>query len=260
MGELNEAGNELLDLVAQVRTYLEFERMLGVTSIEVAPRSDEPPAVVRTVQPAGVLTTVQKPVPADPDATVQLAGLAALSRELEGCTRCKLSKARTTIVFGEGKADAALVFVGEGPGQEEDEQGRPFVGAAGQLLTGIIEKGMLLPRTDVYICNIVKCRPPEDRKPEPDEIEACMPFLERQFAAIEPTVIIALGNGAAQALLGARAGAGITKIRGNWHEYHGIRVMPTFHPAYLLKNPSAKREVWADIQKVMAALGTSKKG
>ncbi len=256
MGELNAAGDELLDLVAQVRAHLELERTLGVTSIEVASRSDEPPAVRRTVQPASVLTA-QKPKPA---VGVQPGRLAALARELAGCTRCKLSKARTSIVFGEGKADAALVFVGEGPGQEEDEQGRPFVGAAGQLLTGIIEKGMLLPRTDVYICNIVKCRPPEDRKPEPDEIEACMPFLERQFAAIEPTIIIALGNGAAQTLLGARAGAGITKIRGNWHEYRGIRVMPTFHPAYLLKNPSAKREVWADIKKVMAALGTSKKG
>jgi DNA polymerase len=161
-------------------------------------------------------------------------------------------------VFGEGKPDARVVFVGDAPGQEEDEQGRPFTGAAGQLLTDIIEKGMLLKRSDVYICSIVKCRPPEDRMPKPDEVQACEAFLQQQLKAIKPGIIIALGDVAAQSLL--KTSEGIATLRGRWHEYQGIPVMPTLHPAYLLRNPAGKRDVWADIKQVLAELDTLKKG
>jgi DNA polymerase len=173
--------------------------------------------------------------------------------ELGNCTRCKLFKGRSNIVFGEGDPKAVLVFVGEGPGREEDEQGRPFVGAAGQLLTDIIVKGMKLGRQDVYICNIVKCRPPDNRNPEPDEIEACEPFLKKQLQAINPGVIVALGNVAVKTLL--KTGEGITSLRGKWRAYNGIPLMPTFHPAYLLRNPRDKKLVWEDIQQVMEKLG-----
>ena len=155
-------------------------------------------------------------------------------------------------MFGEGNPGAVLVFVGEGPGQEEDQQGRPFVGAAGQLLTDIIVKGMKFRREDVYICNIVKCRPPDNRNPEPDEIESCGVFLRKQLQAINPRVIVALGNIAAKTLL--KTDKGITALRGKWQTYEGVPLMPTFHPAYLLRNPRDKKLVWEDIQQVMEKL------
>jgi len=145
------------------------------------------------------------------------------------------------------------MFIGEGPGEEEDRQGEPFVGRAGQLLTEIITKGMGLRRSDVYIANVVKCRPPGNRNPEPEEIAACQPFLLAQIDAVDPQVIVALGKFAAQTLL--RTKTPITQLRGRWFDYHGIRLMPTFHPAYLLRNPGDKRLVWEDIRKVMGALG-----
>jgi len=145
------------------------------------------------------------------------------------------------------------VFVGEAPGRDEDVQGEPFVGRAGQLLTEIITKGMRLRREDVYIANVIKCRPPENRNPEPDEVATCEPFLLRQLELIAPEVIVALGKFAAQTLL--RTKTPITQLRGRWFDYHGIRLMPTFHPAYLLRNPGDKRLVWEDIRKVMSALG-----
>jgi DNA polymerase len=145
------------------------------------------------------------------------------------------------------------MFVGEGPGRDEDLQGEPFVGRAGQLLTEIITKGMKLRRQDVYIANVIKCRPPENRNPEPDEITACLPFLARQIDLVRPRVIVALGTFAAQTVLGVKTP--ITRMRGAWHDYRGVKVMPTFHPAYLLRNPADKRMVWADIKLVMAELG-----
>lgn len=166
------------------------------------------------------------------------------------CTRCKLCKGRTNIVFGVGNPDARLVFVGEGPGRDEDLKGEPFVGRAGQLLTDIIEKGMKLKRSDVYIANIVKCRPPNNRDPEEDEIAACEPFLLAQLDVIRPKLICALGKFAAQTLLNTRER--ISALRGNVYEYHGIKLIPTFHPAYLLRNPADKKLCWADIQKLMA--------
>ena len=175
-----------------------------------------------------------------------------LKRYINGCTRCKLHKNRRNIVFGEGNPNAELVFVGEAPGREEDIEGRPFVGEAGRLLTRII-KAMGLERMDVYICNVVKCRPPRNRDPEADEIKACFPFLEAQLRIISPKVICTLGRIAAQTLLGKDFK--ITKQRGNWYFYKDIPVMPTFHPAYLLRNPSEKRVVWEDMKKIMEKLG-----
>ncbi len=175
-------------------------------------------------------------------------------REFIGdCERCKLCKSRTQVVFGVGNSKAELMFVGEGPGAEEDARGEPFVGRAGQLLTDIIERGMGMKRSDVYIANVVKCRPPGNRNPEPDEVAACEPFLARQVELVKPRAIVALGTFAAQALL--RVKTPISKLRGIWHEVGGVRTMPTFHPAYLLRNPGDKRLVWLDIQEVMKELG-----
>ncbi len=175
-------------------------------------------------------------------------------REFIGdCRRCKLCKSRTQVVFGVGNPAAELMFVGEGPGAEEDARGEPFVGRAGQLLTDIIERGMGMKRSEVYIANVVKCRPPQNRNPEPDEVESCEPFLMRQIELVKPRVIVALGTFAAQALL--RVKTPISKLRGTWQEIGGIRTMPTFHPAYLLRNPGDKRLVWLDIQEVMKELG-----
>jgi DNA polymerase len=170
-----------------------------------------------------------------------------IQRELEDCKRCKLHRGRKNIVFGKGNPRASLVFVGEGPGYEEDLQGEPFVGAAGQLLTRIIQ-AIHMAREDVYICNIVKCRPPKNRNPMPDEVAACRPFLVRQIKAIRPLVICALGAIAAQALL--NTDESITKLRGDIHLYQEIPLVPTYHPAFILRNPARKRDVWEDIQKV----------
>ncbi len=181
------------------------------------------------------------------------ATLDELSAAIGDCQRCRLGKGRTRLVFGVGNPHARLMFVGEGPGRDEDLKGEPFVGRAGMLLTDIIEKGMRLQRSDVYICNVVKCRPPENRNPEPDEVETCSPFLRRQIELVKPEVIVALGKFAAQTLLASSTP--ITKLRGNWSEYQGVPLMPTLHPAYLLRNPGDKKLVWQDIKSVMARLG-----
>jgi DNA polymerase len=179
--------------------------------------------------------------------------LEELRAEIGDCRRCKLCQGRTQIVFGVGNPRSELVFVGEGPGRDEDLQGEPFVGRAGQLLTEIITKGMKMRREDVYICNVVKCRPPENRNPEPDEIAACEPFLVKQLELIQPRWIVALGAFAAQTLLKTKTP--ISRLRGNWHSYRGIQLMPTLHPAYLLRNPADKRLVWQDIQAVLREMG-----
>lgn len=176
-----------------------------------------------------------------------------LAETLRDCARCKLCQQRKQVVFGAGNPDADLVFVGEGPGADEDAQGIPFVGRAGQLLTRMIENGMGIPRSQVYICNVVKCRPPGNRNPEPDEIETCEPFLKQQLDIIQPKVIVALGKFAAQTLL--QTGTPISRLRGNWHEYNGIKLMPTYHPSYLLRSPGEKRNAWEDLRKVMDELG-----
>jgi uracil-DNA glycosylase family 4 len=176
----------------------------------------------------------------------------ALQTEAHDCNQCRLAGTRTNVVFGVGNPNADLMFIGEAPGKDEDERGEPFVGRAGQLLTDII-KAMKLTRDDVYIANVIKCRPPENRNPEADELEACRPFIRRQVELIRPKVIVTLGRFGLQSL--TEKSYAISAVRGQWLEYNGIKLMPTYHPAYLLRTPSAKKEVWADMKKVMAELG-----
>jgi len=178
--------------------------------------------------------------------------LDAVREDLGDCQRCGLCRLRKHIVFGAGDPKARLVFVGEGPGRDEDLQGEPFVGAAGELLTRIIQ-AIQLSRDTVYICNIVKCRPPGNRNPLPEEVDACLPFLRRQLDAIRPDFIVALGKVAAQTLLGTDQA--ISRLRGRFHDYHGMRLLPTYHPAYLLRNPEKKRDVWEDMKMLMREYG-----
>jgi DNA polymerase len=175
--------------------------------------------------------------------------LTNICQEMANCRLCQLAKTRHNLVFGDGNSHAQIVFVGEAPGADEDEQGLPFVGRAGQLLTDIIVKGMKLDRKDVYICNILKCRPPGNRNPLPDEISKCEPFLKKQLQIISPKIICALGTFAAQTLL--KTDIPISALRGRFNYYEGIKLMPTYHPAYLLRNPSAKKPVWEDVQMIM---------
>jgi len=209
------------------------------------------------------ISSLPMPTPAGPslfESLEKIAGDTLLKTrdDLGECTRCKLHGTRQKIVFGDGNPKAELVFVGEGPGADEDAQGLPFVGRAGKLLTQMIE-AMGLQRKDVYICNVVKCRPPENRQPEEDEVNTCSPFLFRQIDVIAPKVIVCLGAVAAKTLL--RTNRGISHFRGEWLEFRGRKLLATYHPAYLLRNPPAKSEVWKDLQKVMAVLGLEvKKG
>jgi uracil-DNA glycosylase len=220
------------------------------------------PKVVPAVAPA-IPKFASLPVVSGPslfESMEKVAGDSLLKtrEDLGECTRCKLHSTRHKIVFGDGNPKAELVFVGEGPGADEDAQGLPFVGRAGKLLTQMIE-AMGLQRKDVYICNVVKCRPPENRQPEEDEVRACSPFLMRQIDVIAPKVIVCLGATAAKTLL--QTNRGISQFRGEWLEFRGRKLLATYHPAYLLRNPPAKSEVWKDLQKVMAVLGLEvKKG
>lgn len=179
--------------------------------------------------------------------------LEALREFIGECRRCKLWGLRKNLVFGVGDPHAELMFIGEGPGADEDARGEPFVGRAGQLLTDIIERGMGMTRAQVYICNVIKCRPPENRNPEPDEVAACEPFMMRQIELVKPRVIVGLGTFAVQAVLKVKTP--ISRLRGNWQDVNGVRMMPTFHPAYLLRNPADKRLVWQDVQQVLKELG-----
>ena len=207
------------------RAELEYFRDLGVVDFFVAEMSSAPAALVPG----------------------SMRDLATLKQFLAGCPRCKLAKTRTNIVFGQGNPKAELMFVGEAPGREEDEQGLAFVGRAGQLLTKIVE-AIGRKREDVWICNILKCRPPNNRNPERDEVESCIPFLEEQIRLISPRVIVTLGTFAAQALLATDEPIG--RLRGHWQNARGVRVLPTFHPAFLLRSPERKKDVWEDMKKV----------
>jgi uracil-DNA glycosylase len=223
---------------------------------KAAPRAKPRAAAAPTgaAQPPRPQEAVLTVVPSLFDAAPRIAGdsLARIREDIGDCKRCRLCEARNTIVFGDGNERAQLVFVGEGPGHDEDVQGLPFVGRAGKLLTQMIE-AMGLSRAGVYICNIVKCRPPGNRQPERDEVATCSPFLDRQLAAIHPKVIVCLGNVAAQTLLGTNKS--ISQFRGQWFEFRGTKLLATYHPAFLLRTPSAKSEVWTDLKKVMAELG-----
>lgn len=226
-----------------------YYRDLGVTELHVSPRSA--PAGPRERKPAAAPAVVSEE-PASFGAP-RARGLDELRAEVAACRACRLAGTRKQTVFSDGSAGARLAFVGEAPGADEDAQGVPFVGRAGQLLTKMIESGMGLSRQDVYICNVLKCRPPENRNPEPDEVAACRGYLERQLAAVAPEVIVGLGKFACQFLLDTDEG--MTRIRGRWGTYRGIPVMPTYHPSFLLRQPERKKETWADLQKVMAKLG-----
>lgn len=222
---------ELHELLGRLEDWLTFQSRLGWPG---TPQPQESRAEEKTGMPASVPT------------------LAEIREEMGDCRRCKLWRTRTNLVFGEGSPTAALMFIGEGPGEEEDRQGRPFVGPAGQLLNNLLNK-MGLPREEVYIANIVKSRPPGNREPEGDEIAACLPFLRKQVKAIRPKVIVTLGRVATQALLDTQVP--LTRIRGSWQKYDRVPVMPTFHPSYLLRFPRERKKTWEDMQHVMEYLG-----
>ena len=215
-------------LISDLKTYLEYLKGMGIVSL---PSSEMEP---------------EKPTRS------QVLTLEEVRKELGDCKRCKLHRGRKTIVFGEGNEKATLMLVGEGPGYDEDVQGRPFVGKAGQLLTKILQS-INLPREEVYIANIIKCRPPQNRNPEPDEIQSCHPFLIKQIGVIQPKIICALGTFSAQTLL--ETDTKITALRGKLFDLVGIKVIPTYHPAFLLRNPDKKREVWEDMKKIAELLG-----
>jgi len=237
---------------SQVKEHLTFAGELGVAGVSRDPAWRRRPASPRREPEAAGAPGDARPAPLSFSRTSAEA-LTAVRADIGDCTRCKLhGLGRTQIVFGVGNPDADLMFVGEAPGGDEDIQGIPFVGRAGQLLTDIIEKGLQIPRKDVYIANVIKCRPPGNRNPEPDEIAQCEPFLFRQIEIIQPKVIVSLGKFAAQTLL--RTDAPISRIRGRMFEYRGAKLVPTFHPAYLLRNPASKREVWEDMKLVRRLL------
>jgi uracil-DNA glycosylase len=249
-----------------LRQYLEFYRDLGIDMLyrrPSAPRQESPaetaPVDLKRPEPAAIPRVDEAPrvvVPALPDLAPAAETLEQIRADIGECTRCGLHKGRNRLVFGSGNEKSPLVFVGEGPGADEDAQGLPFVGRAGQLLTQMIEntahkEGMPIQRADVYICNVVKCRPPENRTPEPDEMEICGQFLYRQLLAIRPKALCALGGTAARALIGHKEG--VTKMRGKWFQWRDIPVMVTYHPSYLLRpyNQNAKREAWEDLKKLL---------
>jgi uracil-DNA glycosylase family 4 len=281
VSEPNTDREELFSLVAGLRAHVEMLRTTGAKGVPpdpqanaraVAAASDRPgaraagaplvnaPPAVQTVSmpaleesarsPAARMPGSESAAPGGAEATQALAELAG---EVARCEKCALCRGRTQTVFARGSGKSGVCFVGEGPGEEEDLQGAPFVGKAGQLLDRMVA-AMGFGRDDVYVANVVKCRPPNNRKPQPDEMAACLPYLRRQLELIQPRVIVALGATAVEGLLGTTEG--ITRLRGRWRLYQGqLAVMPTFHPAYLLRNPSAKQQVWQDLQAVLRQMG-----
>ena len=252
-------SDEVKDIALELRRHLAWQESDGTRVLLKEPGAVSKAAPVVAPPKAAPVAApkaapVAKPALKAPEPLVKIPGetLDEVRRELGDCKRCKLCNGRTQLVYGSGNPKAELVFVGEAPGEEEDKQGIPFVGPAGQLLTKMIE-AMKLSRDTVYICNVVKCRPPANRNPEPDEIQSCEPFLRAQLRVIKPKVIVALGKFAAQTLL--RDDTAITRMRGQWREYEGIPLMPTFHPAYLLRVPTEKKLAWGDLQEVMKKLG-----
>ena len=223
-----------------LRETLAYYRDLGVAELYLDERSPDPSfsfAENPPKRPASEVAALLQP----------------LAREVSDCIKCRLCKTRKQTVFADGSPGARIMFIGEAPGADEDAQGVPFVGRAGQLLTRMIEDGMGLPRSSVYIANVLKCRPPDNRNPEPDEIAACRGYLERQIDLVKPEVLVALGKFAAHFLLETEEG--IMRLRGKWGSYRGIPVMPTFHPSFLLRQPAQKKEAWEDLLAVLGRLG-----
>jgi len=245
-GPRSDFRGEALALVRATRGWLEELREDGLETVTVLAAPEAP-----ATEPAAAAPEAPPPSPATGEPTLPKGDrptLPEVREQLGECTRCRLSEQRTQIVFGDGDPDADLMFVGEGPGENEDQQGLPFVGRAGELLTRMIEAGLEIPRSSVYICNIVKCRPPGNRNPASDEVGTCRPFLDGQIDAVAPKVIVTLGKPASSLLLGRDIA--ITKVRGTWHDYRGIPVMPTFHPAYILRQYTEqnRRLVWEDLR------------
>jgi DNA polymerase len=232
IGGMNSMNEKTDEVISDLKSYLEYLKGMGIASFPASEMK------LSESNPSRVMT------------------LEEVRKELGSCERCKLHRTRRTIVFGEGNEKATLVFVGEGPGYDEDVQGRPFVGKAGQLLTKIIES-ISLSREEVYIANIIKCRPPQNRNPEPDEIQSCNPFLMKQILVIQPRIICALGTVSAQTLL--KTDTKISALRGRFFDLDGIKVIPTYHPAFLLRNPERKREVWEDMKKIAEWLKNNKR-
>jgi DNA polymerase len=224
-------GQYFQEIIADLKTYLEYLKGMGINSL--------PSSGIKSEEPH----------------SPQILSLEEIRKELGDCKRCKLHRTRRTIVFGEGNIKTKLMFIGEGPGYDEDVQGRPFVGKAGQLLTRIIQS-INLQREEVYIANVIKCRPPQNRNPEPDEIQSCHPFLMKQIMAIQPKIICALGTFSAQTLL--KTDTKISALRGKFYDLEGIKVIPTYHPAFLLRNPERKKEVWEDMKKIAECLINNK--
>jgi DNA polymerase len=271
-----DARAELRELASSLRAHLEYLKLSGAAGVprgETAPARAVPPPEARGEVPSPAIggAPPQGAILGQPEAGKPTAGppgtppaptldpeqrvqrLTVLAETVKGCTRCGLATGRTQTVFARGTGTSRLMFVGEGPGADEDAQGFPFVGKAGQLLDRMIS-AMGFTRDEVYVANIVKCRPPNNRKPEPEEMAACMPYLTEQIELVAPEVIVALGATALQGMFGT--GEGIMRVRGRWRLYQGrIPVMPTFHPAYLLRTPAAKREVWDDLQAVLRQMG-----
>jgi DNA polymerase len=260
---------EVQAIAAEAVRHVAWLRDSGVTEVQVeagpaasqtptatqAPTTSASRTPIPTATPTATTTATRNAAPAPyrlSDKGCGSEALLAIRNEIGECTRCRLAGGRTKLVFGVGNPAAELMFVGEGPGGDEDQQGEPFVGKAGQLLTKMIE-AMGFRREEVYIANVVKCRPPGNRDPENDEIDACEPFLKAQIAAVKPRVLVALGRFAVQTLL--RDPTPISKQRGRWRTYEGVKLMPTFHPAYLLRNPAEKKSAWADLQLVMQEFG-----
>lgn len=281
---------ELSELVRLFQTHVAWQRELGAAELpraaaprapEAAPATVTPPAAppevtaapsTVPVPPAAAAKAPPSPLAAPPlldidppvaqtaptlDRASRTAALAVIQREVSGCTSCKLAQRRTNTVFARGNPEARLVFIGEGPGEQEDKQALPFVGPAGQLLDKIIVAMNLSP-DEVYVCNVVKCRPPGNRTPEPDEVAACTPFLLRQLGVVRPEVIVTLGRTATGFLLGSNAP--MSRLRGQWHAYQGIPLLPTWHPSYLLREPAHKGETWSDMKLVMQRLGLTPPG
>lgn len=235
----DKLNKEINEAVQAIRSHFEYLRDLGEETLPQPVSFDDLPVCALGDTPETTHGACRPETLED------------IRRDLGDCCRCGLGETRQNLVFGVGNPDASLVLVGEAPGSEEDRRGEPFVGEAGQLLDRIL-KAMHLERKDVYICNVLKCRPPKNRDPLPEEIASCEPFLVRQLMAIRPQVIVTLGRFAAQSLL--RSKTPISRLRGTWQTYQGIPLMPTFHPAYLLRNPAGKREVWEDMKQVMEVL------
>ena len=248
MSEHPASGDELRALIRDVRAHLEALQTWGVKYVPDTPGSSYAASAPSSVSQA----VCEMPLPlGEPSNRLQHLSLPDLEAVAKQCTACRLHQGRTHVVFGVGNPQAELMFVGEAPGRDEDLQGEPFVGRAGQLLTRIIQ-AIGLQRQDVYIANVIKCRPPNNRNPQEDEIARCEPYLIRQVELIRPKVIVALGTYAAQTLLKTRLS--ISRLRGRFHTYHGRRLMPTLHPAFLLRNPERKRDVWEDMQMVQREL------